>query len=202
MVKTHPALIASLRHYIALYQGNILPLPGTKRYVGRENPHSLFYSSLFTKSSETPINTGVPRGEEWRTTLHHSSPTLHLDIFSSDYAELTEHSCSTDYAQNWNGSSTYSVCRITQIFQVKSGWRVVVSGSGWRVVKSGEESSALFTLPKQLIHKHLRHSGEGWRVLLKVACSFDGFAIRRIKRFDLSNLGICNPPCRKRFTSF
>ena len=28
-------------------------------------------------------------------------------------------------------------------------------------VKSGEESSALFTLPKQLIHKHLRHSGEG-----------------------------------------
>ncbi len=99
MVKTLPALIASLRHYIALYQGNIVPLPGTKRYVGRENPHSLFYSSLFTKSPETPINTGVPRGEEWRTTLHHSSPTLHLDIFSSDYAELTEHSCSTDYAR-------------------------------------------------------------------------------------------------------
>ena len=99
MVKTLPALIASLRHYIALYQGNILPLPGTKRYVGRENPHSLFDSSLFTKSPETPINTGVPRGEEWRTTLHLSSPTLHLDIFSSDYAELTEHSCSTDYAR-------------------------------------------------------------------------------------------------------
>ena len=99
MVKTLPSLIASLRHYIALYQGNILPSPGTKRYVGRENPHSLFYSSLFTKSPETPINTGVARGEEWRTTLHHSSPTLHLDIFSSDYAELTEHSCSTDYAR-------------------------------------------------------------------------------------------------------
>ena len=99
MVKTLPSLIASLRHYIALYQGNILPSPGTKRYVGRENPHSLCYSSLFTKSPETPINTGVSRGEEWRTTLHHSSPTLHLDIFSSDYAELTEHSCSTDYAR-------------------------------------------------------------------------------------------------------
>ena len=99
MVKTLPALIASLRQDIALYQGNILPLPGTKRYVGRENPHSLFYSSLFTKSPETPINTGVPSGEEWRTTLHHSSPTLHLDIFSSDYAGLTEHSCSTDYAR-------------------------------------------------------------------------------------------------------
>ena len=36
-------------------------------------------------------------------------------------------------------------------------------------VKSGEESSALFTLPKQLIRKHLRHSGEGWRVFLKLA---------------------------------
>ena len=36
-------------------------------------------------------------------------------------------------------------------------------------VKSGEESNALFTLPKQLIHKYLRHSGEGWRVFLKVA---------------------------------
>ena len=30
----------------------------------------------------------------------------------------------------------------------------------------------------------------------------DGFEIRRKKRFDLSNLGICNPPCQKRFTSF
>ena len=99
MVKTLPSLIASLRHYIALYQGNILPLPGTKRYVGRENPHSLFYSSLFTKSPETPINTGVPRGEELAqlfTTLHHSSPGY---FYSSDYAELTEHSCSTDYAR-------------------------------------------------------------------------------------------------------
>ena len=83
------------------------PLPGQYLAIARhktirrerKNPHSLFYSSLFTKSPETPINTGVPRGEEWRTTLHHSSPTLHLDIFSSDYAELTEHSCSTDYAQ-------------------------------------------------------------------------------------------------------
>ena len=36
--------------------------------------------------------------ERWRV-AHHSSPTLHLDIFSSDYAELTEHSCSTDYAR-------------------------------------------------------------------------------------------------------
>ena len=98
-VKTLPSLIASLRHYIALYQGNILPSPGTKRYVGRENPHSLFYSSLFTKSPETPINTGVPRGEELAqlfTTLH---PLFTWIFYSSDYAELTEHSCSTDYAR-------------------------------------------------------------------------------------------------------
>ena len=29
------------------------------------NNHYLFYSSLFTKSAEPPINTGVARGEEW-----------------------------------------------------------------------------------------------------------------------------------------
>ena len=28
-------------------------------------PYSRFYSSLFTDSPETPINTGVARGEEW-----------------------------------------------------------------------------------------------------------------------------------------
>ena len=30
-------------------------------------------------------------------------------FYSSDYAELTEHSCSTDYAQILNGRSTCSV---------------------------------------------------------------------------------------------
>ena len=72
-LNTLPSHIASLRHYIALYQGNIVPSPGTKRYVGRENPHSLSYSSLFTKSPETSINTGVSRGEE----LAHLFTTLH-----------------------------------------------------------------------------------------------------------------------------
>ena len=63
------------------------PLPGQylaiarQKTIRRERKSPLsFYSSLFTKSPETPINTGVPSGEEWRTTLHHSSPTLHLDI--------------------------------------------------------------------------------------------------------------------------
>ena len=36
-------------------------------------------------------------------------------------------------------------------------------------VKSGEESSALFTLLKQLIRKHLHHFSEEWRVFLKLA---------------------------------
>ena len=31
-----------------------------------KNHHSPFYSSLFTKPAETPINTGVARGEELR----------------------------------------------------------------------------------------------------------------------------------------
>ena len=108
-LNTLPSHIASLRHYIALYQGNIVPSLGTNRYVGRENPHSLFYSSLFTKSPETPINTGVRRGEELAqlfTTLH---PLFTWIFSSSDYTELTEHSCSTDYARILNGSSTCSV---------------------------------------------------------------------------------------------
>ena len=189
MVKTLPSLIASLRQDIALYQGNILPLPGTKRYVGRENPHFLFYSSLFTKSPETPINTGVPRGEEWRTTLHHSSPTLHLDILFIGLRWVNR-------AFLLHGLRTDSVRRLSSVRR-PSGFATVRRPSGFAIrckkmfdlwnrgicnppsiykqlakksgVKSGEESSALFTLPKQLIHKYLRHSGEGWRVFLKLA---------------------------------
>jgi len=88
VVKRLVTYIAWLWHNIAPYQGNFLPLPGKKRHVGRkkekhqgrrrekkrEKDYSRFYSSLFTKPPETPINTGVPRGEEWRCTLHHSSP--------------------------------------------------------------------------------------------------------------------------------
>ena len=40
----------------------------------REKPYSRFYSSLFTDWPETPITTGVVRGEEWSSTLHNSSP--------------------------------------------------------------------------------------------------------------------------------
>ena len=31
---------------------------------------------------------------------------IHLISYSSDYAEESEHSCSTDYARNLNGNST------------------------------------------------------------------------------------------------
>ena len=58
------------------------PLPGQYLAIARhetirreiEKPCSPFYSSLFTDSPETPINTGIARGEEWPTTLHNSSP--------------------------------------------------------------------------------------------------------------------------------
>ena len=83
------------------------PLPGQYLAIARhktirrerKNPHSLFYSSLFTKSAETPINTGVPRGEELAQLFTSRNPPFTWIFYSSDYAELTEHSCSTDYAQ-------------------------------------------------------------------------------------------------------
>ena len=96
----------SRRIVLCLAMALYCPLPGQYLAIARHKTirrerkkHSLFYSSLFTKSPETPINTGIPRGEELAQLFTHSSPALHLDIFSSDYAELTEHSCSTDYAR-------------------------------------------------------------------------------------------------------
>ena len=103
------------------------PLPGQYLAIARhktirrekKNPHSLFYSSPFTKSSETPINTGVPRGEELAspfTTLHHSSPS--------------------DCARNWNGSLTCSVGGLKTLFYVPQISQIYTDFSGWRV---GEE---------------------------------------------------------------
>ena len=43
---------------------------------------TLFYSSLFTKQAETPINTGGVGGEECTATLHHSSLIVRLRYFS------------------------------------------------------------------------------------------------------------------------
>ena len=92
------------------------PLPGQYRAIARhktirrerKSPLSFLLFTLHQIAWNPDKHWG---SERWRvgSTLHHPSPTLHLDIFSSDYAELTEHSCSTDYARNWIGSSTCSV---------------------------------------------------------------------------------------------
>ena len=122
------AIIASLWHNIALYQGNNLPLPGTKQYVGRfiKKHHSSFYSSLFTKSAETPINTGVARGEEWRITLHLSSP-----LFTP---------LSSDYARKLNEKST---CSVFEESHADFADDADFPGEEW--VKRGEEWRQLFT---------------------------------------------------------
>ena len=93
------------------------PLPGQYRAIARhktirrerKSPLSFL---LFTLH-QIAWNPDKHRGSErWRV-AHHSSPLFtHSSpgyFYSSDYAELTEHSCSTDYARNWNGSSTCSV---------------------------------------------------------------------------------------------
>jgi hypothetical protein len=74
-----------------------------------KNSHSLFYSSPFTKSAETPINTGVARGEKLRTTLHHPSP--------SDYApKLNEKLDLFGLLKK-----VTQISQMTQIFRVKGG---------------------------------------------------------------------------------
>ena len=120
----------------------------------RKNPHSLFYSSPFTKSSETPINTGVPRGEELAqlfTTLH--PPFTWIFYFPSGVC--LPPGVPADLQSAVKKCSTYE----TGGFAIPpSIYKQLAKKSG---VKSGEEPSVLFTLPNQLIHKHLRHSGEG-----------------------------------------
>ena len=154
MVKTLPSLIASLRHYIALYQGNIVPLPGTKRYVGRENPHSLFYSSLFTKSPETPINTGVREvksGAPLFTTLH---PLFTWIFYSSDYAELTEHSCSTDYARNFP-SGVYLPWGVPAEDSHLTHWKSAGTPNGRKVDLKKISPTSWFPLAQQVLGERI-----------------------------------------------
>ena len=117
------AIIASLWHNIALYQGNNLPLPGTKQYVGRFIKAPLFFL-LFTLH-QIGWNPDKHWGcERWRV-AHHSSPlftTLHLRI---------AHGIETEARPVRSGAETtfFMFHRFTQIFRVKSGWRVVKSGA-------------------------------------------------------------------------
>ena len=151
-------LIASLWHNIALYQGNNLPLPGTKRYVGSFFIKAPLFFLLFTLH-QIGWNPDKHWGCEWWRVTHHSSPLFTWIFYSSDYAELTEHSGSTDYARILNGWSTCSVYEMTQIFRVKSG----------------EEWRATLHPRKFLSYRYLHLSGEEWRVFLKLyGQSFSG----------------------------
>lgn len=138
------------------------PLPGQYLAIARhktirrerKNPHSLFYSSPFTKSSETPINTGVPRGEELAqlfTTLH--PPFTWIFYFPSGVC--LPPGVPADLQSAVKKCSTYETGGFAIPPQSINSQRKNLG------VKSGEEPSALFTLPNQLIHKYLRHSDEG-----------------------------------------
>ena len=86
---------------------------------------------------------------------------------SSDNAELTEHSGSTDYARILNGWSTCSVFEKSPTDFHRF--------SGWRVVKSGEEWSTALHTCKLLSYRYLCHFREEWRVFLKLyGQSFSG----------------------------
>ena len=105
------------------YYGTTLPLtraiichcqaqndtPGVKH-------HSSFYSSLFTKSAETPIYTGVARGEEWCTALHHSSPLFTFVLRTELKRKLA--------LFGWGAETTF-LCP-TDFYRF-SGWREVKS---------------------------------------------------------------------------
>ena len=163
-----------------------------KRYVGRKNSselpsviwnmvcfqspfcvwkdYSLFYSSLFTKPPETPINTGLPSGEEWLGTLHHSSPlftTLHR-INAEPLTYAREYCWAATYHEAWSSLMTSAGLQ----WWLKQGVGNNLGASkntGWREVKSGEECIATLHPYKPLIYSWLYCICEEWRVFLKVA---------------------------------
>ena len=145
-------LIASLWHNIAPYQGNNLPLPGTKRYVGSFFIKAPLFFLLFTLH-QIGWNPDKHWGcERWRVT-HHSSPlftTLHLDILFIGLRWVNRaflfHRLRTDFKRKidlfgfWRKSHRFgfpfgrrfSIHRFSQIFRVKSGeewWRVARNSS-------------------------------------------------------------------------
>ena len=95
-----------------------------------EKPYSRFHSSLFTDSPETPINTGVVRGEECLFTLHHSSP----------YCKVRPSLMTGTSHNRWLVLVIIDDRTIVYIMRFKKKWW------GWRVVKRGEESAQLFTV--------------------------------------------------------
>ena len=113
--------------------------------------HSRFYSSLFTKSAETPINTGGVGGEEWWFTLHHSSPLFTLIIFlNASYKQWFGHLL-------WPAPIIYyDQLQPSKMTELRNK---VKSGEEW--VKS---CLYLFTPRNPSVYGHFRASGEEWRV--------------------------------------
>ena len=137
-----------------------------------EKPHFRFHSSLFTDSPETPINTGVVRGEECLFTLHHSSP----------YCKVRPSLMTGTSHNRWlvlviidDRTIVYIMRFLKKMMKVKSGeeW--------WRV-------SSTFHRHKYLIHKSLHYECEEWRVFLKVAF-YASDACKWLKKRDLWAVG-------------
>ena len=172
------------------------PLPGQYRAIARhktirrerKSPLSFL---LFTLH-QIAWNPDKHRGSErWRV-AHHSSPLFTHSSPGYFFIGLRW----INRAFLLHGLRTDSVRRLSSVRR-PSGFATVRRPSGFAIrckktfdlwnqgicnppsiykqlakksgVKGGEESSALFTLPKQLIHKYLHHFSEEWRVFLKVA---------------------------------
>ena len=163
------------------------PLPGQYRAIARhktirrerKSPLSFL---LFTLH-QIAWNPDKHWGSEWWRVAHHSSPLFTHSSPGYFFIGLRW----VNRAFLLHGLRTDSVRRLSSVRR-PSGFAIrckkmfdqwnrgicnppsinkqLAKKSG---VKSGEEASALFTLPNQLIHKYLRHSGEEWRVFLKLA---------------------------------
>ena len=122
------ALIASLWHNIAPYQGNNLPLPGTKRYVGSFFIKAPLFFLLFTLH-QIGWNPDKHWGcERWRVT-YHSSPLFTFGLRTELNRKLV--------LFGWGAETT---------FLCPTDFTDLHRFSGKRLrVKSGEEWRKLFT---------------------------------------------------------
>ena len=129
-------LIASLWHNIAPYQGNNLPLPGTKRYVVSFFIKAPLFFLLFTLH-QIGWNPDKHWGcERWRVT-HYSSP-----LFTPLHFRIAHGIESEDCPVRLGAETTF--------FMSHRFHRFSVSGSAWRVVKSGVNSSHVQVLKLQV----------------------------------------------------
>ena len=169
--------------------------------------YSLFYSSLFTKPPETPINTGLPSGEEWLGTLHHSSPlftTLHR-INAEPLTYAREYCWAATYHEAWSSLMTSAGLQ----WWLKQGVGNNLGASkntGWREVKSGEECIATLHPCKSLIYSWLYCICEEWRVFLKEAYYYPAFECHiwwlltsyMMQAYAVYGVGWCYIECRLR----